>query len=204
MMPPAEADAPKAASQGEHSAETVPPGPPLAKLVLEVLPLLVFFVVNARAGIFWGTGCFMLATVVSLVASKALIGRIPIMPLVSGFFILVFGGLTLLLHDELFIKLKPTIVNLLFASVLFGGLFFGHSLLKHLFGDVFRLTDEGWRLLTLRWAMFFVALAGLNEFVWRTFSSDTWVSFKLFGILPLTMIFAIAQISLLKRHEIRD
>ncbi len=192
------------ASTGGVTPAATPEGPPLAKLLLEVLPLVVFFVVNARAGIFWGTGCFMVATVLSLIVSRAVLGRIPIMPLVSGAFILVFGGLTLVLHDEMFIKLKPTIVNLLFASILFGGLYFGHSLLKHLFGDVFRLTDEGWRVLTMRWASFFVALAVLNEIVWRMFSSDVWISFKLLGILPLTMIFAVAQIGLLKQYEVRD
>jgi intracellular septation protein len=109
--------------------------------------------------------------------------------------------MTLWLADEQFIKLKPTIVNLIFASVLLGGLVAGHSLLRHLFGDVFKLTDEGWRQLTLRWGLFFVLLAVLNEVVWRNFSTDTWVSFKVFGIMPLTMIFGIAQMGLLKTYE---
>lgn len=173
----------------------------LLKLLVELGPLVVFFATNSMAGIFWGTGAFVGATLVSLVASRLLFGRIPTMPLVSGFFVVVFGGLTLYLHDDLFIKLKPTIVNLLFAAILFGGLLMGHSLLRYLFGDEFRLTEEGWRKLTFRWACFFVALAILNEIVWRTMSTDAWVSFKAFGILPLTIAFAISQVGLLKRFE---
>lgn len=174
----------------------------LWKLLVELGPLLVFFFVNARVGIFWGTGTFIVATVISLVASRVMFGKIAVMPLVSAFFVIVFGGLTLWLQDEQFIKLKPTIVNAVFASILLGGLMAGQSLLKYLFGDVFRLTEDGWRQLTLRWGLFFILLAVLNEIVWRNFTTDTWVSFKVFGILPLTMIFGIAQMGLLKRHEL--
>jgi intracellular septation protein len=173
----------------------------LMKLLLELGPLLVFFVINAQAGIYWGTGCFIAATVAALATSKILHGTIPTMPLVSGFFVIVFGGLTIWLHDDLFIKMKPTIVNSLFAIALFGGLAAGKSWLKYLFGDAFRLTEEGWRVLTFRWACFFVVLAILNEVVWRNSTTEFWISFKLFGIMPLTMIFAIAQIGLLKKHE---
>ena len=176
----------------------------LLKLLVEVGPLVVFFVTNARAGIFWGTGAFMVAIVISLIASRILFGRVPVMPLVTGVFVLVFGGLTLWLQDEQFIKIKPTLVNALFAGALFTGLLAGRSLLKIVFGEVFRLTDEGWRKLTLRWACFFTFLAVLNEVVWRSFSTDVWVSFKVFGIMPLTMIFAIAQMGLLKQHEPRS
>ncbi|MEE8309114.1 MAG: septation protein A [Hyphomicrobium sp.] len=176
----------------------------LLKLLVEVGPLVVFFVMNARAGIFWGTGAFMVAIVISLIASRILFGRVPVMPLVTGVFVLVFGGLTLWLQDEQFIKIKPTLVNALFAGALFTGLLAGRSLLKIVFGEVFRLTDEGWRKLTLRWAFFFTFLAVLNEVVWRSFSTDVWVSFKVFGIMPLTMIFAIAQMGLLKQHEPRS
>jgi intracellular septation protein len=175
----------------------------LLKLLVEIGPLVVFFVMNARAGIFWGTGAFMVAIVISLIASRILFGRVPVMPLVTGVFVLVFGGLTLWLQDEQFIKIKPTLVNALFAGALFTGLLTGRSLLKIVFGEVFRLTDEGWRKLTFRWACFFMFLAVLNEVVWRSFSTDVWVSFKVFGIMPLTMIFAIAQMGLLKQHEPR-
>jgi intracellular septation protein len=174
----------------------------LVKLLLEVGPLVVFFVVNTQAGIWWGTGCFVVATVIALVCSLVMVGRVPIMPLVSGTFVIIFGGLTLYLQDDLFIKIKPTIVNTLFALILFGGLAFGRSWLKYLFEDAFHLTEEGWRLLTFRWAAFFVVLAVLNEVVWRNVPTDYWSGFKLFGILPLTIIFAISQIGLLKKHGI--
>jgi intracellular septation protein len=183
------------------------------KLAVELGPLLVFFVVNSQAGrfvsapdqaIFWGTGAFMVATVIALVVSRAALGRIPTMPLVSGVFVLVFGGLTLWLKDDQFIKFKPTIVNALFAALLLGGLASGRSLLKLVFEDVMRLTEEGWRKLTLRWSLFFICLAVLNEVIWRNFSTDFWVSFKVFGIMPLTFVFAVAQVGLLRRYELQQ
>ncbi|MCC7253537.1 septation protein A [Hyphomicrobium sp.] len=190
-------------SQTETKPETHESGSQqLLKFVVELGPLVVFFLTNARAGIFWGTGLFIAATLVSLVASRILFGRIPVMPLVSAFVVVVFGGLTLLLQDELFIKLKPTIVNSIFAAILFGGLYFGKSLLSYLFGDVFSLTDEGWRKLTFRWACFFVFLALLNELAWRLLTTDQWVTFKVFAIMPITMVFAISQVGLLQRHQL--
>jgi intracellular septation protein len=189
----------EAASKAEPASATQSQ---LLKLAVEVGPLVVFFIVNSRAGIFWGTGVFMVATVAALIASRLLFGRIPVMPLVSGACVVVFGGLTLWLQDDHFIKIKPTIVNALFAVALFGGLLAGHSLLKVVFGEVFRLNEDGWRKLTLRWACFFTFLAVLNEVIWRTVSTDTWVSFKVFAIMPLTMIFALSQIGLLRAHEI--
>jgi intracellular septation protein len=174
----------------------------LLKFVVELGPLVVFFLTNARAGIFWGTGLFIGATLVSLAASRILFGRIPVMPLVSAVVVVVFGGLTLWLQDELFIKLKPTIVNSIFAAVLFGGLLSGRSLLSYLFGDVFALTEEGWRKLTFRWACFFVFLAVLNELAWRLLTTDQWVTFKVFGIMPITMVFALSQMGLLQRHAL--
>ena len=188
----------------ETSTKATEPGlkDQLLKLAVEVGPLVVFFAVNARAGIFWGTGVFMVATIISLIASRILFGRIPVMPLVTGVCVMVFGGLTLWLQDDHFIKIKPTIVNALFAGALFIGLVAGQSLLRVVFGEVFRLTDEGWRKLTLRWACYFTFLAVLNEVVWRSFSTDTWVSFKVFGVMPLTMAFAIAQVGLLRQYEL--
>ncbi len=173
----------------------------LIKLAVELGPLIVFFVINSRFGIFAGTGAFMVATIVSLAASRALLGRIATMPLVTGVFVLVFGGLTLWLQDDHFIKIKPTIVNGLFAAILIAGLVSGRLFLKIVFGDVMRLSEEGWRILTLRWALFFVFLAILNEVMWRFFSTDTWVAFKVFGIMPITFVFALAQIGLLKKYE---
>jgi intracellular septation protein len=176
----------------------------LIKLAVEMGPLLAFFFANSRYGIFTGTAVFMVTTVVALAISRAVLGRIPTMPLVSGFFILVFGGLTVWLQDDHFIKLKPTIVNALFATILLGGLALGKTFLKVVFEDVVRLTEDGWRVLTIRWGLFFVFLALLNEVVWRNFSTDFWVSFKLFGIMPLTLVFAAAQISVFRRYEQRE
>ena len=121
------------------------------------------------------------------------------MPLVGGFFVLVFGGLTIWLQDETFIKLKPTIVNCLFGIILAAGLLFQRPLLEPIFGAAFRLTDEGWRKLTLRWALFFFVLAVVNEVMWRDVSTDTWIGFKAFSF-PLTFLFAVAQVPLMQRH----
>ncbi len=193
--------------------------PALLRLAVEAGPLLVFFVVNGRGGLpelhalfgivgdhaqqglFDATAAFMAATLAAIATGYAAERRLPLLPLVSGFFVVVFGGLTLVLADELFIKLKPTIVNTLFATALLGGLAFGRSLLKPLLGAAFELDDPGWRALTLRWGLFFVLLAVLNEIVWRLFDTETWIAFKLFGVLPLTVIFALAQTPLLLRHR---
>ena len=170
------------------------------KLGLDLGPLLLFFFVNGRWGIFAATGSFMVATLISLAVTYALVRRIATMPLVTAIIVFAFGGLTLYLQDETFIKLKPTIIYSLFAAVLFGGLLSGRSLLALVFDNVFHLSDEGWMKLTLRWAVFFVVMAVVNELVWRNFSTDTWVAFKTFGFLPLTLIFALAQTPLLLRH----
>ena len=174
---------------------------PALKFALEIGPLLIFFIANARAGIFAGTAVFMVAIVIALAVSYALTRHLPVMALVSAVVVLVFGGLTLFLHDELFIKLKPTIIYVLFAAVLIGGLIFRKPLLAVVFGQVFNLTQEGWRKLTLRWGFFFILLAVLNEVVWRNFDTDTWVSFKVFGIMPLTVVFSLAQMPLLSRYR---
>ncbi len=177
---------------------------PLLKLALELGPLVVFFLANQRAGIFTATGLFIGVTVVALVIHYILLRKLPIMPLVSGVVVVVFGGLTLALQDELFIKLKPTIVNTMFGLVLLGGLYFRKPLLAIVLDSMFDLTDEGWRKLTLRWAVFFFVLAILNEVVWRTQTTDFWVSFKVFGIMPLTIAFALAQTPLILRHEAKS
>ena len=172
------------------------------KLVIELGPLLVFFAANAVAGIYAGTAAFMVATLISLAAARIRYRKVPIMPLVSGVIVLVFGGLTLFLRDETFIKLKPTIVYSMFALLLAGGLMLKKPLLELLFGPVFALTEEGWRKLTWRWIVFFVVMAIVNELVWRNFSTDTWVSFKAFGFLPLTLLFTLAQMPLLQRYGV--
>jgi intracellular septation protein len=193
---------------------------PYLKLLIEAGPLVVFFIVNGRGGLpelrplwladaaphaqqglFEATGAFMVVTVMALAAGWLLDRRLPILPLVSGVFVLAFGGLTLILADELFIKIKPTIVNLLFATILLGGLASGRALLRPLLGSTLDMADAGWRVLTLRWGLFFIVLAVLNEIVWRNFSTDFWAGFKLFGVMPLTIIFALAQTPLILRHQ---
>lgn len=190
--------------------------PQITKLALELGPLVVFFLVNAQAdnilaafpvlggwfsqGIILATAVFMVAMAISLVLSQLLLKRIPVMPLVTGVVVLVFGGLTLYFQDGLFIKLKPTITNVMFGSVLLGGLLFGQSLLRYVFGEVYRLKERGWYLMTLRWGLFFFAMAIINEVVWRNFSTDFWVAFKVWGVMPITMIFALSTLPILTRY----
>jgi intracellular septation protein len=192
---------------------------PILKLVLELGPLMVFFFANARGEwlierfpalgdlggpLFVATLLFMVATAIALAASWILIRALPIMPLVSGVVVLVFGGLTLWLHDEIFIKMKPTIVNTLFGAVLVGGLAFGKSLLGYVFDSAFHLDAEGWKKLTLRWGLFFFFLAIVNEVVWRNFSTDIWVAFKVWGIMPITLLFTFSQMPLIMRHSLDE
>lgn len=192
---------------------------PLLKLSLELGPLLVFFFANARGEwlgerfpvlaefggpIFIATGLFMIATAIALSVSWVLTRTLPIMPLVSGVVVFVFGGLTLYLQDDLFIKMKPTIINTLFGAVLLGGLFFGKSLLGYVFDSAFSLDAEGWRKLTLRWGLFFLFLAVLNEIVWRNFSTDFWVAFKVWAVMPITLVFTFSQMPLIMRHSLDD
>jgi intracellular septation protein len=195
---------------------------PLTKLALDFGPLVLFFLANARpglflpylsplipdavasgerAGIFVATAVFMVAIIAAFAISYVLTRRLPVMALVTAVVVLVFGGLTLILQDETFIKVKPTIIYLLFAGVLGGGLFFGRSLLALVFDQMFNLTEVGWRKLTMRWTLFFLALAVLNEIIWRTQTTDFWVAFKAFGVLPITFIFAALQYPLLMKYD---
>jgi intracellular septation protein len=175
---------------------------PALKLVLDLGPLLLFFAANSRYGIFVATALFMAAIVAALGISYALTRHLPLMPLVTAVVVVVFGTLTLVLHDELFIKVKPTIIYALFGGTLLIGLVFGKSLLGVVFDSVFHLTEDGWRKLTWRWALFFLALALLNELVWRTQTTNVWVSFKVFGVMPLTFIFAALQYPLLHKYAL--
>lgn len=173
---------------------------PLLKFALELGPLVVFFVANGRGGIYLATGAFMVATFAALAVMWIIARKIAVMPLVSAGVVLVFGTLTLVLQDDHFIKMKPTLVNALFGGALLGGLWLRKPLLPYVLGDVFVLTDQGWRELTIRWGVFFLVMAVLNEIVWRHVSTDTWVAFKTFGYLPLTLVFAMAQVPLMTRH----
>jgi intracellular septation protein len=190
------------------SPETKPGAPaqqnPTLKLVLEMGPLVAFFVTNWKFGIFPATGVLMACVVLALAVSWVLTKHLPVMPVVTCVAVVFFGALTFLFQDELFIKLKPTIVNTMFGVILLGALAMGKPLLPIVLDSVMKLTDEGWRKLTLRWGVFFFVLAALNEIVWRTQTTDFWVSFKAFGIMPITIAFALAQVPLIMKHELKD
>ena len=188
---------------------------PILKMALELGPLVVFFLANsygeelaaawpvleALGGkIFVGTAFFMVAMLISQTISLSVLKHVAIMPLVTLGFVLVFGALTLWLQDETFIKMKPTIVNCIFGTALLGGLVFGRSLLAYVFDAAFNLDDEGWRKLTLRWGIFFFVLAVTNEIVWRNFSTDSWVAFKVWATMPITIVFMLFQLPLIQRH----
>jgi intracellular septation protein len=198
---------------------------PGVKLALDLGPLLLFVIVNARpalfaplvapllpaelvsgehAGIYTATAIFIPTVLITLAIGYAMTRHLPVMPVVTAVVVVVFGGATLILQDEQFIKLKPTIIYVLFAVVLLGGLAFGKPLLGMVLDSVFNLTDEGWRKLTVRWALFFLALAVLNEIVARTQSTNFWVNFKFFGVVPLTFLFAALQYSLLTKYAVPD
>jgi intracellular septation protein len=196
--------------------EAINPG---LKLALELGPLLVFFFANARGAwlsshfpvlasmgkpIFIATGLFMIATAVALIVSWLLTRTLPIMPLVSGIVVFIFGTLTLYLQNDVFIKMKPTIINALFGGILLGGLFFGKSLLGYVFESAFRLDANGWRKLTFRWGVFFLVMAVVNEIVWRNFSTDFWVAFKVWANIPITILFTASQMPLIMHHSLDE
>lgn len=199
------------------SGSLPPKEAPGTKLLLELGPLLIFFFTNLRGAwlierfpalghlggpLFVASAAFMVATVVSLTVSKLVYRHLPLMPLVSGAIVIVFGALGLYLQNEVFFKMKGTIFNTLFGVALLGGLLFGKSLLGHVFNSAFQLDDEGWKKLTLRWGLFFLFLAVLNEVVWRNFSDDTWVAFKVWGTMPITILFTLSQMPLILKHSV--
>jgi intracellular septation protein len=183
---------------------------PLTKLALELGPLVVFYVANARAdNIYIATAWFMAAMVASLILSWLLMHKLAVMPVVTAVVVLIFGGLTLYFQDPTFIKMKPTVVNALFAAALLGGFAFHQSLLRYVFGDVYKLKPQGWTILTLRWGLFFLFLAVLNEVVWRTAdafiadpkaATNLWVSFKVWATMPITVVFTLFQMPILSKY----
>lgn len=216
---------PQSATEEFHVFEADPNAPdrkhinPLLKMALELGPLLVFFFANARGEwiaqrvpfladiggpIFVGTACFMIATAIALSVSWTLTRTLPIMPLLSGIIVLVFGALTLWLQDETFIKVKPTIINTMFGGILLIGLLFKKSFLGYVFDSAFKLDAEGWRILTFRWGLFFLIMAFVNELIWRNFSTDFWIAFKVWGNMPLSIVFTLLQLPLMQRHALPD
>ena len=177
---------------------------PVYKLLIDIGPLAVFFIFYTRNGLQASILPFMIATIIAVLFSYILEKKIPIMPTVGATIVLIFGGLTIYFDNEVFFKMKPTIINFLFAAVLYGGTIIKKPLLKYLLGAALKLEDLGWKILTQRWIGFFIALAILNEIVWRTQSTDIWVSFKVFGILPITFIFTMTQFPLIKKYQIED
>ena len=174
------------------------------KLLIDIGPLAVFFLFYTRSGLQASIMPFMIATVIAVLFSYILEKKIPIMPTVGAGIVLIFGGLTIYFDNEVFFKMKPTIINILFAAILWVGVIINKPLLKILLGAAIKLEDEGWKILTQRWIAFFVALAILNEIVWRTQSTDIWVNFKVFGILPITFIFTMTQFPLIKKYQINE
>ena len=176
----------------------------ISKLFIDIGPLAVFFIFYLRSDLQSAILPFMIATVISVLFSYIIEKKIPVMPTVGAIIILIFGGLTIYFDNDIFFKMKPTIINLLFAGILYGGVILNKPLLRYLLGAALKLQDEGWKILTKRWIGFFIALAILNEIVWRTQSTDIWVNFKVFGMLPLTFIFTLAQFTIIKKYQIED
>jgi len=176
----------------------------ITKLLIDIGPLAVFFIFYSRSDLKSAIIPFMIATIIAVLFSYIMEKKIPVMPTVGAFIILIFGGLTIYFDNEVFFKMKPTIINLLFALILYGGVIVKKPLLKFLLGAAIKLEDEGWKILTQRWISFFIALAILNEIVWRTQSTNIWVNFKVFGILPITFIFTMIQFPLIKKYQIED
>lgn len=182
--------------------KTPPLSASLIKLALDLGPLIVFFAAFSYFGIFVATGAFMAAVLAALAAGYVRERRLPPMPLFTAVLVVIFGGLTLYLKNETFIKMKPTVLYGLIGFLLLGGLGFDRLFIKYAFAQAFDLSEEGWRKLTWRWGLFALALAGLNEFVWRNFATVVWVDFKVWAIMPLIFLFALAQTPLLLKHDI--
>ncbi|WP_300298120.1 septation protein A [Ferrovibrio sp.] len=174
------------------------------KPATEYGPLALFFIAYSAAGLLPATAVLLAATAVGLLLSLFFLRRVPVMPLVTAVVVGIFGGLTLWLQDETFIKMKPTIINAIFAAVLLGGHAFHRYPLQYVLGTSLQMTKTGWRTLSLRLGLFFAVLAGLNELVWRTQSTDVWVAFKVFGLIGLSVAFMMAQTPLILRHRPRE
>jgi intracellular septation protein len=179
----------------------------LIKFITDFGPLLVFlsFYYNNDKNLKVAIPPFIVATLIALIVVWILEKKIPMVPLLGGILITLFGGLTIYFDNPVFIYVKPTIINILFAlALLFGKFFTKEPILKKMLGKSIQLSDEGWKILNYRWMYFFFSLAILNEFIWRTQSEEFWVNFKVWGILPLTFIFTAFQISIIKKHKLNE
>jgi intracellular septation protein len=170
------------------------------KMALEFAPLAAFFLANWLGGVMWGTAVFMVATLLSLALNWYLTRRIAVVPLVSAAFVAIFGALTLWLHDQQFIQVKVTLLNGLFGAILLAGLAFGRSYIKLLMDQAIHMPDVAWRTLTIRWGLYFLSIALLNEILRRSLSWDQWVAFKAFGFLVITLVFALANAPFMAKH----
>lgn len=198
---------------------------PWLKMTLELGPLILFFFANARpklfapyahlvlpphlltgenAGLFTATAVLIPAVLIALVVSYIQLRRLPVMPLVTAILVIIFGALTIYFQDPRFIKMKPTILYVAFGGALLGGLYLKKPILEIILDNAMPLTEEGWRILTLRWGLFFFALAILNEIVWRTQSNNVWVAFKFPGTVILIFLFTLAQVPLMLKHELKE
>jgi len=187
-----------------RSTGAAKPMPPLVKTLIDLGPLILFFVADQLTDIFVATGVLIVAVAAAFIISWMMTRKIPILPSVTLGFVLIFGGLTLLLGDEEFIKIEVTLTNALCGAFLLGGLVMGKSLLKIAFGEMTDIDDEGWRKLSLRMGVFLIAIAAINEVVRQVVSTDAWVVFRVYGILLLTVVFFLSQTPLIKRHWIED
>jgi intracellular septation protein len=178
--------------------------PQIRRLALDLGPLLIFFAGFKYLGIFGATAAFIVAVLVALGLGYLIERRLSPMPLFTAVLVVVFGGLTLYLKNDIFIKMKPTVLYGFFGAVLLGGLAFNRLFIKYVFAQAFELDEVGWKKLTVRWGLFFLVLAVVNESVWRATSTATWVSFKVWGIIPLIFLFALAQTPLVIKHQTQD
>ena len=180
---------------------------PIIKFATDFGPLLIFFIIyfNGKNDLKVAIPPFIIATLIALAVVYFLEKRIPMVPLLSGVLITLFGGLTIYFDNKIFFYMKPTIINLLFAAVLFFGKYFTQKpLLKIFFQNAFNLKDEGWKKLNYRWIGFFIFVAILNEIVWRTQSEAFWVNFKVWGLLPISFLFAASQITLINKYKLKQ
>lgn len=175
---------------------------PGAKFAIDIGPLLIFGATYYFYDIFAATLAIVIATLITVGIGYAIEKKIAHMPLITAAVVTIFGGMAIVFNDPSFFYIKPTIVNALFGAILLGGIVTKKNLLQMLFEDAFDLSDDGWRILTIRWILFFFAMALLNEIVWRNFEEATWVSFKVFGFVPLTLLFTFAQVPLIMKHSI--